>query len=155
MMNRWRMPKWKTPAIRVSTKFTLSRAEPEERSSVGEAKVKRLTLTECFYHVWSAPLHICKHIRTALAIPILMHVWPHSMGEVFYFSVPSAKSFDTTSYAVWCVHAILSFVLSFSVQIDIAPGQEYILTGGGLPGSYVMDQMHFHWGSEHLINGQR
>lgn len=44
---------------------------------------------------------------------------------------------------------------NFAVQIDISPEQEYVLTGGGLPGAYVMDQMHFHWGSEHLINGQR
>lgn len=29
------------------------------------------------------------------------------------------------------------------------------MTGGGLPGIYVMDQMHFHWASEHTINEER
>lgn len=53
------------------------------------------------------------------------------------------------------MHCFVLFCLLFLVQIDIAPDQEYVLTGGGLPGAYVMDQMHFHWGSEHLINGQR
>lgn len=42
-----------------------------------------------------------------------------------------------------------------SLQIDVLDGQEYILSGGGLPGAYVMDQMHFHWSSEHTINGHR
>lgn len=47
------------------------------------------------------------------------------------------------------------YLFVLSVQIDVSSDQEYVLTGGGLPGAYVMDQMHFHWKSEHLINGQR
>ena len=27
--------------------------------------------------------------------------------------------------------------------------------GGGLPGNYIFDQMHFHWASEHTINSGR
>lgn len=42
-----------------------------------------------------------------------------------------------------------------SLQIDITGGQEYLMTGGGLPGIFVMDQMHFHWSSEHTLNGER
>lgn len=41
------------------------------------------------------------------------------------------------------------------VQIDIPKDQEYLLTGGGLPGIYRMDQMHFHWASEHTIDNKR
>lgn len=41
------------------------------------------------------------------------------------------------------------------VQIDIDPAQRYVMTGGGLPGAYRMDQMHFHWSSEHTINSER
>ncbi|ETN63333.1 carbonic anhydrase [Anopheles darlingi] len=29
------------------------------------------------------------------------------------------------------------------------------IQGGGLPGRYVLDQLHFHWGSEHTIDGVR
>lgn len=29
------------------------------------------------------------------------------------------------------------------------------MEGGGLPGKYVLDQMHFHWGSEHTVDGRR
>lgn len=29
------------------------------------------------------------------------------------------------------------------------------MTGGGLPGIYRMDQMHFHWASEHTIDSKR
>lgn len=43
----------------------------------------------------------------------------------------------------------------FSVQIDVAPGQNLLMAGGGLPGTFIMDQMHFHWSSEHTINNER
>ncbi|XP_037028764.1 putative carbonic anhydrase 3 [Bradysia coprophila] len=42
-----------------------------------------------------------------------------------------------------------------SLQIDVTDGQEYLMTGGGLPGTFVMDQMHFHWASEHTLNNER
>lgn len=29
------------------------------------------------------------------------------------------------------------------------------MEGGGLPGKFVLDQMHFHWGSEHTVDGRR
>lgn len=41
------------------------------------------------------------------------------------------------------------------VQINNAEPEKYVLQGGGLPGSYVFDQMHFHWSAEHTINGKR
>lgn len=41
------------------------------------------------------------------------------------------------------------------VQIDIPQDQEYTITGGGLPDNYKMDQMHFHWASEHTIDNKR
>jgi carbonic anhydrase len=48
---------------------------------------------------------------------------------------------------------LLSFVFpSLSVQINVG---RHILFGGGLPGTFLLDQMHFHWGSEHTINGRR
>lgn len=42
-----------------------------------------------------------------------------------------------------------------AVQIDIVEDQDYKITGGGLPGIYIMDQMHFHWSSEHTLNNNR
>ncbi|XP_055324799.1 carbonic anhydrase 1 [Sitodiplosis mosellana] len=42
-----------------------------------------------------------------------------------------------------------------SLQIDIPNNQEYLITGGGLPGIYKMDQMHFHWASEHTLDSKR
>lgn len=41
-----------------------------------------------------------------------------------------------------------------SVQIN---NQDTTVTvqGGGLGGRFILDQMHFHWGSEHTINGVR
>ncbi|XP_031619739.1 carbonic anhydrase-like [Contarinia nasturtii] len=42
-----------------------------------------------------------------------------------------------------------------SLQIDIPNDQEYLITGGGLPGIYKMDQMHFHWSSEHTLDSKR
>ncbi|XP_058444995.1 carbonic anhydrase 1-like [Malaya genurostris] len=41
-----------------------------------------------------------------------------------------------------------------SVQIDNTD-PSVTLYGGGLPGRFVLDQMHFHWGSEHTINSVR
>lgn len=29
------------------------------------------------------------------------------------------------------------------------------VTGGGLRKLFRLEQMHFHWGSEHLVNGYR
>jgi len=42
-----------------------------------------------------------------------------------------------------------------SLQIDVPADQEYLITGGALPGIYRMDQMHFHWASEHTLDGKR
>lgn len=41
-----------------------------------------------------------------------------------------------------------------SIQISTVPGPISI-AGGGLNGNYIFDQMHFHWASEHTINGGR
>lgn len=41
-----------------------------------------------------------------------------------------------------------------TVQISTTPGPISI-SGAGLPGTYIFDQMHFHWASEHLINNGR
>lgn len=52
---------------------------------------------------------------------------------------------------------IYSFFVStlITVQIDVPNDQEYLITGGGLPGIYKMDQMHFHWSSEHTLDSKR
>uniref|UniRef100_A0A1B0DQ47 Carbonic anhydrase n=1 Tax=Phlebotomus papatasi TaxID=29031 RepID=A0A1B0DQ47_PHLPP len=43
-----------------------------------------------------------------------------------------------------------------SIQINVGSSPNVVLSGGGLPSEqYVMEQMHFHWGSEHTINGRR
>ncbi|XP_063704668.1 carbonic anhydrase 2-like [Culicoides brevitarsis] len=42
-----------------------------------------------------------------------------------------------------------------SLQINAHPSQKMLVMGGGLPGTYEFDQLHFHWGSEHTINGRR
>uniref|UniRef100_A0AAG5DUH3 Carbonic anhydrase n=1 Tax=Anopheles atroparvus TaxID=41427 RepID=A0AAG5DUH3_ANOAO len=41
-----------------------------------------------------------------------------------------------------------------SVQVNNADPAVSV-QGGGLPGRFVLDQMHFHWGSEHTIGGVR
>lgn len=41
-----------------------------------------------------------------------------------------------------------------SIQIDNTD-TSVNLYGGGLPGKFILDQMHFHWGSEHTIDGVR
>lgn len=43
----------------------------------------------------------------------------------------------------------------FPVQINVGAPENVVMRGGGLPQKYVLDQMHFHWGSEHTINGRR
>lgn len=50
---------------------------------------------------------------------------------------------------------LLYILFVFTVQIDIPIDQEYLIAGGGLPGIYKMDQMHFHWASEHTIDTKR
>ncbi|XP_024939337.1 putative carbonic anhydrase 3 isoform X2 [Cephus cinctus] len=41
-----------------------------------------------------------------------------------------------------------------TVQITLN-GVPIHLKGGGLPSTYVLEQMHFHWGAEHTIDGTR
>ncbi|XP_078682301.1 carbonic anhydrase 2-like isoform X2 [Branchiostoma floridae x Branchiostoma belcheri] len=47
-------------------------------------------------------------------------------------------------------HAIQVDLLSKTGKTD-----NYQISGGGLPGTYNVLQFHFHWGSEHTINGKR
>lgn len=40
-------------------------------------------------------------------------------------------------------------------KIPIPSAQDYVISGGELPGTYKLDQMHFHWPlSEHTIDGK-
>ncbi|CAG5075659.1 Similar to cah-3: Putative carbonic anhydrase 3 (Caenorhabditis elegans) [Cotesia congregata] len=41
-----------------------------------------------------------------------------------------------------------------NVQITLS-GVPIFLSGGGLTSKYVLEQMHFHWGAEHTIDGTR
>lgn len=41
-----------------------------------------------------------------------------------------------------------------SVQIKF-DGVPILLEGGDLPSTYILDQMHFHWGAEHTVDGIR
>lgn len=41
-----------------------------------------------------------------------------------------------------------------SIQIS-SEDKTISVHGGGLPGSYIFEQMHFHWGSEHTIDDRR
>lgn len=52
------------------------------------------------------------------------------------------------------VKLMINLSISLPVQISTTPGK-IAISGGGLPGSYIFDQMHFHWASEHLINNGR
>lgn len=49
------------------------------------------------------------------------------------------------------VHLLTNF---FTVQI-LLHGIPMYLSGGILQSEYVFEQMHFHWGAEHTINGLR
>lgn len=40
------------------------------------------------------------------------------------------------------------------MQIEL-DGVPIHLSGGGLPAMYVLEQMHFHWGAEHTVDGSR
>lgn len=40
-----------------------------------------------------------------------------------------------------------------AVQLTVT--RQYVLSGGGLPGTYLMHDMHLHWSSEHTINNIR
>lgn len=42
-----------------------------------------------------------------------------------------------------------------SIQIDVSPQQKYRLSGGGLQSVYSLEQMHWHWWSEHTVDGRR
>ncbi|XP_066443457.1 carbonic anhydrase 4 [Eleutherodactylus coqui] len=48
-----------------------------------------------------------------------------------------------------------------SVELTLADQEAIQITGGGLPGTYVATQLHFHWGnesksgSEHYLNGEQ
>ena len=45
---------------------------------------------------------------------------------------------------------------SSCVPVQVAlTGVPIYLKGGGLSSTYVFEQMHFHWGSEHTIDGNR
>ncbi|CAH1232763.1 CA12 [Branchiostoma lanceolatum] len=46
-----------------------------------------------------------------------------------------------------------------AIQVDLlsktGKSDNYQISGGGLPGTYNVLQFHFHWGSEHTVNGKR
>ncbi|XP_023311345.1 putative carbonic anhydrase 5 [Anoplophora glabripennis] len=44
---------------------------------------------------------------------------------------------------------------SAEVRLDIPEDQKPIASGGGLAGSYQLDHLHFHWQSEHTLEGHR
>ena len=50
--------------------------------------------------------------------------------------------------------------ICFLVQVDLK-GQDVKVTGGRLPGTYIVEQFHFHWGpeshtgSEHTLDGKQ
>lgn len=56
---------------------------------------------------------------------------------------------------MFILYYVIFYYFYYLVQLDIPAGQKYYVSGGGLPGQYVMDQMHFHWSSEHTINSER
>lgn len=44
---------------------------------------------------------------------------------------------------------------ALAVQINVKAPSDMVMIGGGLTGRYVFEQMHFHWGSEHTLDGRR
>ncbi|XP_055586022.1 putative carbonic anhydrase 3 isoform X2 [Uranotaenia lowii] len=42
-----------------------------------------------------------------------------------------------------------------TVQLNRGADSEIAIKGGGLRGKYIFEQMHFHWSSEHTLNGER
>lgn len=42
-----------------------------------------------------------------------------------------------------------------SIQINSPDKKKFRVKGGGLNGKYIFEQMHWHWWSEHTINGRR
>lgn len=54
-----------------------------------------------------------------------------------------------------------AFLFALSAEVEYS-GTPIIIHGGSLPGDYVLDQFHFHWGnnetdsvgSEHLLNNK-
>ncbi|XP_050299910.1 carbonic anhydrase 14-like [Anthonomus grandis grandis] len=43
---------------------------------------------------------------------------------------------------------------SVTIRLDNCNRTKPVISGGGLAGNYTFDNMHFHWPSEHIINGQ-
>lgn len=86
-------------------------------------------------------------------------------GNRFNEHLNSHIAYRTTCWSIKVFHLLFTeqninafFFENFlwsTVQIDLTDSQECLMTGGGLPGIYVMDQMHFHWASEHTINRER
>lgn len=74
--------------------------------------------------------------------------------------IPNA-SVSNNGHSGWLINKIQSFTFlhsknfSFTVQINVGSPEYIVMRGGGLDREYVLDQMHFHWGSEHTLNGRR
>lgn len=73
---------------------------------------------------------------------------------------PKLKQFDLHELeTARDVKMVLGTNLGRSVQVNLM-GQNIRVTGGSLPGTYFVEQFHFHWGpnnsvgSEHTINGK-
>jgi carbonic anhydrase len=53
-------------------------------------------------------------------------------------------------------YPLKGFVSNIFLPVQINnPDQGIAIAGGGLPGTFIMDQMHFHWSSEHTLEGER
>lgn len=58
----------------------------------------------------------------------------------------------------FCINFVtLQYFTSLSVVIKLEKDDIGLprLTKGGLADIYVLEQIHFHWGSEHTINNER